>query len=115
MAIYAGETVRIFAQGTDWDGTPLSPSEVNDVEILITTADGEEVSRDSLFWIAEESRWSGDWDTPLEPGPYCIEVTMWMEDETNSVDVRRVTLESSRGTPPTQSPLLRPLLVPLRL
>jgi hypothetical protein len=95
MAIYAGETVRVYAQGEDWDDTPLSPVQADVVQLVVIDNTGVVVEASPMDWITEESRWRYDWDSPPVAGSYSIEVSFNTETGT-SIDVRRVNLAEPR-------------------
>lgn len=102
--IYAGETVRVNAQGDDWDDTPLSPAQTDEVTVDITDGNGLLVESGTMVWLPQDTRWVYDWNTPTVAGSYSIEVTFWIQGQT-AVDVRRVTLDAPRPTPALRQPL----------
>lgn len=97
MAIYAGETVRVYADAQDWDDTPMSPADVTGVSVVITNKFGEViVDGGEMVWSNDETRWLYVWDTPTEGGAYSVEVIFATPSGT-SVDVRKVNLSNARG------------------
>jgi hypothetical protein len=97
MAIYAGESVRIYADADDWDGTPMSPADADLVTVTITNKYGETVETGVMTWNNDEGRWLYTWASPVEAGAYSIQVTLADADET-SIGVRKVTLTSPSGS-----------------
>ena len=95
--IYAGETVRVYADALDWDNSPMSPVNVDGVSVVITNKYGDTVvDGGEMDWVQEETRWLYVWDTPEDAGSYSIEV-IFATNEGTSVDVRKVTLSAPRN------------------
>ena len=74
MALYAGETVRIRLEATDYDGTtPLTDADV-DAFVTIWDRDGSTVLVDAaMTWAPDDPEgpaWHHDWDTPATAGSY---------------------------------------------
>lgn len=99
MAIYAGESVRIFADITGWDGNPMTPGLVQSATVTITDKYGDAVVVDGpLMWNSTVQRWMYQWESPEVAGSYDIEVVFRAGDGT-SVDSRRVKIDSPRREP----------------
>lgn len=96
MAIYAGETVRIYATTLDWDDTKVTPSTgVAEVTIYDDQARAV-VDSELMTWVSERSRWEYDWATG-PAGTYTVELTSILNaDGDVSKEVRKVRLSDPR-------------------
>lgn len=97
MAIYAGETVRVFATTLDWEDSQVTPS--NGVaSVVIYDENGREVALGPMTWVNARGRWEYDWK-PVYAGTYVVEVTSLMNDGDVAKEIRRVSVESTRPRP----------------
>lgn len=94
MAIYAGETVKIFSTSLDWDNSPVTPVTGN-ASVTIYDNDGLVVLQSAqMEWVSERSRWEYHW-LQENPGTYRIEVSV-LSGVDVAKEVRTVKLVSAR-------------------
>lgn len=96
MAKYVGETIRISATATDFDGsTALDEGDIDDVEITIYDPDGVEIQQDLMLWDADQSHWYYDWDTEgVDAATYRLKVRVYT-GTTENWEFGRVQLKNS--------------------
>lgn len=99
MAIYAGESVRIFADISGWDGNSLT--QVNSALVSIYDEAGNAVvAAAPLTWNVTVQRWMYQWDSTDLPGTYDIEVDFRTLDG-RTLDARTIRIEAPRRQQPS--------------
>lgn len=73
MTLYVGETTRLKSVGTDFDGEPLTDSNVTSATLTVVLKSDltEVVSEEDMTWDEDLAYWYFDWDTSgQEAGAY---------------------------------------------
>ena len=101
MTNYAGETFRITTTSEDFEGTALTPNDIDSMWITVYDSTGSVlVSTVEMSWSATELLWFYLWTTKtnaatpvnLDPGTYRAKVTLVDLDGHENWEFKRIRL-----------------------
>jgi hypothetical protein len=94
MTDYAGETYVVFATAEDFDDTPLTPDDVDSVEVIIyDRAFTELVAQTAMTWDPDAEEWQYEWDTDaVDPGTYRAKVIVLGPGDRENFEYKRIRL-----------------------